>query len=196
MQNIPQLKIISIIALMGFATIYRVLPHPPNFGPMTAIALFSGVLMGRRYLAMLIPIIVLYISDLIINNTYNRSFFPDTEGVVWFSPYMAINFICFGLFVVGGAYFLKRYSFSKLLIASVSASLIFFLLSNIGSWWASPIYPKNLTGVGASLLAGLPFLKNGLLGDLFFTGVIFGLYGWVRKYYASIKSNISTSDIN
>ena len=65
--------------------------------------------------------------------------------------------------------------------ASIVASALFFLVSNLSTWAETTLYAKNLSGLMACYVAGLPFLKNTVLGDLFFSGVMFGLYEWMLR---------------
>ncbi len=53
-------------------------------------------------------------------------------------------------------------------------SFSFYLITNFGVWLMGNYYPKNAAGLLESYIAGLPFLQNAILGDLFFSGVMFG----------------------
>ncbi|MFM7399706.1 MAG: DUF6580 family putative transport protein, partial [Bacteroidota bacterium] len=71
-------------------------------------------------------------------------------------------------------------------MASLAGSLVFFLVTNFSVWYGSTFYPQNTAGLIACYTAGLPFLGNTVLGDLFFNGVLFGAWFWIlnRKYAA------------
>lgn len=178
-KNLPYYFV--IIAMIG-AAIYRILPHPPNVAPVTAMALVGGAYLGKKYLPFLIPLVVLFISDLILNNTILRSFYPDTEGFVIFSEYMIGVYGAFLLIVLLAKFTLNKITTLRVVGSSIIASLLFFLMTNGFTWYTSTFYPDTLAGLGACLSAGLPFLRNTLLGDLLFCGVMFGAIELGRAY--------------
>lgn len=177
-------KTSTIIAtlLILAAIIYRVLPHPPNFAPITGVALFGGAVFSRKWLALLIPFVALYMGDLIINNTIARSFFADVQGFVWFSPYMIFNFLAFGLIVFVGYVGIKKLSFARVIGGALGASLLFFIITNFGSWLTSGFYPRTLTGLIECFVAAIPFFQSTLLGDMVFTFIMFGSYMIAMNY--------------
>jgi len=148
----------------------------PNFSIVETIALFGGAYLTKRYLAFIIPIVTLYISDLVINNTIARAYFPDQEGFVFFSDYMIYNVIAMVLIVVIGKTILKKVTTPRLLGSIVLSTLIFFFVTNFGSFLIDPIYPKTFTGLQAAIVAGIPFLKNSLLGNVVYGVAFFGTF--------------------
>lgn len=168
---------LPILLLLAVALIGRLVPHPPNFTPLGAIALFGAAVFNSRWLAILLPFTVLYISDLVLNNLVYAEHF---EGFAWsisLSTYL-------GFAVIIGLGFLllrnQKIAPGRLALAAVGGSLLFYLITNFFSWYIDPfnLYPDNIAGLGASYLAALPFFFNSLLGNLFFVGVLFGAYQW------------------
>ena len=140
----------------------RLLPHAPNFTPIAAIALFGGVYLNKKY-ALILPLIAMFIADLFIG-------FHDTMIYVY------------GAFLLTGGIglWLRKHKSGGVVIgASVVSSLLFFLITNFGVW-AQGMYARDLSGLMQSYVMGLPFLKNTLLGDLFFVGVFFGSYELIK----------------
>ena len=90
------------------------------------------------------------------------------------------------LIVLMGKGLLKKIKVGNLLLASVLASLLFFLVTNLGSWWMDPIYPKTALGIIEAYVAGIPFFWNTLTGDLFYTTVLFGGYELIKKIYPTL----------
>ena len=174
-----QLFVVAFIILI--AAISRILPHPANVTPIGAMALFGGTYFSRKYLAFLIPIIALLVSDIILNNTILRVFFPDHVGIVLFSKYMIWTYIGFIAVVGVGIVFLKKVSTPRLLSGSLIGSSLFFLISNFGAWLQFPMYPKNFSGLLSAYAAALPFFRTSILGDLFFVAVLFGSFYLIRK---------------
>ena len=170
------------IALFGLfvllAALSRLIPHPPNFTPIGGMALFGAAYLGRKYLAILLPVLAIWISDLVLNNTLYSAWF---DGFSWFGvPMVYLGVIAIALM---GSRVLQKVKTKNIIISSLLASLIFYLITNLGSWWMDPIYTKDFAGVLAAYIAGIPFFLNTIAGDLFFTGVFFGSYALLKKQY-------------
>lgn len=151
-------RFVFIFGIIMFGAIMRLVPHWPNFTPIVAMALFGGAYFKKKYLAFLIPIAALLISDLVLG----------------FHAYLISVYLSFAIIVGIGIFMRNRIKVGSVLIASVSSSLLFFILTNFAVWIGSPFYPQNLLGLMESFTAGLPFLNNGLLGDLFYNTIFFG----------------------
>lgn len=177
--------LLSILCLAAFS---RLLPHPPNFTPVGAISLFGAAYFSRKYLAILLPLIALWLSDLVLNNVVYAQQFPEFyPGFTWFGvPAVYLGFV---LIVMLGWTILTRITAGKLLIASLTASVLFFLVTNAGAWWVDPIYPKNAGGLVAAYTAGIPFFWNTLLGDLLYTGVLFGIAEFTFRRFPAWRPN-------
>jgi hypothetical protein len=172
------------ITIIASAVVMRLVPHIPNFAPMTAAALFGAAYLPKRY-ALLTPLIALAVSDYLL-----LYISPFSQPVFNFShvhaPGAMLNdttLWVWGSFMVSALLgLLLRHKAGALKIGAVSlaASLQFFLITNFGVW-AAGAYARNLSGLGASYIAGLPFLRWTMLGDLFYTACFFGLYAYVRN---------------
>lgn len=179
--------IASSIIIIGLFS--RLLPHMPNFSPMESMALLGGAYISKRYLAFLLPIVVMYISDFVLNNTLLRVYYPDHEGLVFFGDYMLTVIPAMLLIVLLGQTFLKKLNPGKIIITALGGSILFFLITNFGSWIGplSP-YPKTFSGLIAAFVAGIPFFKSSVLSTLFFTMASFGAVEFISAYFA--KKNI------
>ena len=156
-----------ILTLMIFAAAFiRLIPHPPNFAPIAAMALFSGAYFSKKWAAFLVPLAAMFITDLILG-------FHDTIWAVYLS---------FALIVVIGMMILKEQKIGNIFFASVISSVSFFIITNFGIWISTSYYAKTGAGLAACYTAAIPFFHQTLLSDLFFVGVLFGLY-----YLAKIK---------
>jgi len=178
-----------VLILIVSCILYRIIPHPLNFAPITAMALLSGsYLKSHKYLAFLIPLVALFASDLVLNNTLYRAFYAET-GLILFKPYMIASFVSIAMIVLIGS-LIKRSKFFHLVSASISSSAIFFIITNFSSWIELPMYPKSLTGLMECYVAGIPFFPFTLFGDLIFTLVLFGLAALAtNKYYVPSLSS-------
>jgi hypothetical protein len=165
----------GIITLMVLAGAFsRLIPHPWDFTAIGATALFGAAYFSNRITAFLIPLLSVWLSDIVMNNTVYSSFhgnklwlFP--EAFPWqYAGFALITLVGFGL--------LKKVKLTSVIGSSIAASLIFFLVSNLGSWVGNPLYPQNFAGFTACYTAGIPFFWNTIAGDLFFCGVLFGVF--------------------
>ena len=162
-------KIYLVFTMIFAGALMRLIPHWPNFTPIAAIALFGGTFLKRKDLAFLIPVAAMLFSDLIIG-------FHSTMLPVYLS-FIAI--VGFGLILQ------KRLTLINTFTASLAASVLFFLVTNFASWSSGMMpYPMNAGGLIQAYIAGLPFLFNGVLGDLFYTSVLFGALYFVTSRQA------------
>ncbi len=166
----PRFMIIAGIIL--FAAVMRLVPHYPNFTPLAAIALFGGAHLGKRWLAFFVPLFALFISDLIIG----------------FHGFMIPVYVSFALVVLLGNILGKNIKVHTVAGSAVVSSTIFFLITNFAVWAGSPFYPQTLAGLIQSYTMGLPFYHVSMLGDLFYSGVLFGGYYFLQQRYPSLAT--------
>lgn len=178
------LRLSVIIGLIFLAAMSRLLPHPPNFSPIGGIALFGATYFSRKWLAFLLPATAIWISSLILDNVVYASLYP---GFQWFShPWV---YVSFGLIACFGLIGLKKITVPRLIGCGLGASVIFFLVSNLGPWLANPLYSKDFSGLVACYIAAIPFFWNTLAGDLFYIAVLFGVFEWMQRTVPQTKPN-------
>ena len=166
------LSFIGIILLILFASFTRIIPHMPNFTPIGAIALFGGAYLSNKYHAFIIPILSLWLSDLIINNFILNYY----DQFTWFYPGFIWQYATFGIIILIGYFLLKKITLKKVLISSVGSSLIFFIITNFGVWASGSMYPLNINGLISCFVLAIPFYKGTLLGFLFYSSFLFGVF--------------------
>lgn len=185
------LRFSVITLLILLAAMSRLLPHPPNFSPIGGMALFGAAYYSRRSVAYLIPILAMWISDLAINNILYSQYF---DHFVWFYSGAIFTYGAFLLIVVYGRLILKKIRIANLVAAALGASVIFFLVSNFGVWLSSGMYPHSISGLMSCYAAGIPFFRNTLLGNLFCSGLLFGLFELSMKKFPRLqKQSIQNS---
>ena len=177
-----------ISAMILLAAMSRLIPHPANFAPIGGMALFGAAYFGKRYWAFVIPIVSMWLSDLVLNNVVYGAYF---DHFVWFYSGSLFTYTAFALIVVLGIFTLKKVKPGKLIISAIGASAIFFVVSNFGVWISSGIYPHTTAGVQACYVAGLPFLKNTFSGDLVYTVILFGLFELAQYKIPAIQIQTS-----
>ena len=161
-----------LLGLIVLAALSRLLPHPPNVSPVAAVALFGAAALPQRWLAVLAPVVAFYLSDLVLNNTLYASYF---DGFYWGVSYWQIGAVALMAVLGLGVLRNRQLTVPRLGGAAVGATAVFFLVSNFGVWAGGAGYPPTAAGLLACYAAGLPFLLNSLLGNLFFVAVLFGL---------------------
>jgi len=165
------INLLTAAALILFAALSRLLPHPMNFAPVTAIALFAGVYLNKKY-AFIIPILALVISDAIIG------FYP---YVMWIYGTMLLIALV-GLWLkshIQNAGAGKKISY--IAATTLVSSIIFFIVTNFGVWTSGMFYEMNFSGLMQCYTMAIPFFRNSLLGDIVYVGVMFGVYELVTK---------------
>jgi hypothetical protein len=151
-------RLAALLLAIGGAAALRLVPHPPNFSPIDAMALFSGAYVGRRALAFAAPLAALLLSDVVLG----------------FYPGMLFQYVSVALIVLLGSLAVSRVTVPRLVGAALASSLLFFAISNFGVWAVSGMYEHTLAGLGACYVAAIPFFQNTVAGDLFYTTLLFG----------------------
>ena len=156
--NANQSRLIALLSAIVVAAALRLVPHPPNFTPIGAMALFSGAYLGRKPLAFAAPLGALVLSDLVLG-------FYHGQATVYFSV---------AVIVMIGMVALTRKSPLLVGAAAILSSILFFIITNFGMWLFSGFYPRTLAGLEACYVAAIPFFQNTVAGDLFYAALLFG----------------------
>lgn len=151
-------RLVALLSAIVVAAAVRLVPHPPNFSPIGAMALFSGAYLGRKALAFAAPLGALLLSDLVLG-------FYHGQATVYFSV---------ALIVMIGMMALGRVSAWRVGAAALLSSVLFFVITNFGMWLFSGFYPRTLGGLEACYIAATPFFQNTVAGDLFYATLLFG----------------------
>lgn len=165
------------------AAFSRILPHPPNFTPVGAMALFGAAWFSKRYWAFIIPLASLWLSDLFLNNVVYTQYYP---SFVWFETAQLWIYLSFALITLLGFALLGKKSIGRVALAGVSASVLFFLLTNFGVWISGGMYAPTWQGLVTCYAAAIPFFSNTLLGDLFYTAAMFGSFILLQQKFPQL----------
>ena len=152
-------QVASYLAIILLAVVARLIPHAPNFAPIGGLALFSGANFKKKS-ALLIPLAAMFFSDIFLG--FHKTI-----------PYVYVSFI---LITIIGKYLKENPKVINLISASLLSSVLFFLITNFGVWATGSMYQKNLAGLIQSYTFGIPFFRNTLISDLFYTFSFF--YGY------------------
>lgn len=177
-----QIRLTTLTIIVLTTALFRILPHWPNFTPVAALALFGAATFERKWLGLLAPLAAMLLSDALIG-------FHSSMGAVYLS---------FGLTWLLGLWALPvrrsgKPTALRIAGASVTASVLFFLITNFAVWYGSTFYPQTPAGLMACYAAGLAFYNgtsfflNGLLGDLFYSAVLFGSYYRLQQRFTVLR---------
>lgn len=172
----------GIILLAAFS---RIIPHPANFSPLGAIALFGAAHFSKKWQVLLIPIAATWLSDLFINNVIYAEYYSQFtwfyDGFYWqYLSYIFIALIAMPIF--------KKVTKERVLLGALASTFIFFLISNVGCFVGNSYYPQNFMGLMNCYVAGIPFIKGTLLGDLFYSAVLFGGFAFAQYKLPVLRS--------
>ena len=179
-------RFVAVAALVLIAALSRLLPHPPNMTAVGTMALFGGAYLSNRFFAVILPLISLFLTDLILNNVVYAAF--NNGQFVWFYEGAIWVYAAVALTALLGLSLQKKVNSKSVFMASIACSIVFFLMSNFGTWQSGAIgYPKNMTGLLTCYAAGLPYFLNSLIGDLAFAALLFGGFEWAQKRFTALK---------
>ena len=167
------LRAVIVLCFIVFAAVVRILPHPWNFTPVGAMALFSGAKFGRTSKAFVLPLSALLLGDLFV-------------GFSWIMP---VVYLSFCLSVVIGIFVRNRQSLGPLSIATLLGATQFFLITNWAMWAFGTTYAKSLAGLLNCYTAGIPLFGNTLAGDAFYALLLFGGFALVERTVPAFRSS-------
>jgi hypothetical protein len=151
-------RILLLTGMITTAALSRLIPHPPNFSPVAALALFGGAAIASKRLAFVLPLAAMFLSDLILG----------------FSPLTPVIYGCFALIVCLGFWVKRSQSVGRIGLAAVAGAILFFAVTNFGVWAMGLYYSKTGTGLAECFTAAIPFFWNTLTSDLFYAALLFG----------------------
>ena len=166
------LRVTVAAGLIALAAASRLLPHPPDFTPLAALALFGGAYFSDRRLAFAVPLVALLLTDLLLG-------LHDTMPFVYlgFAATVLIGFALRG-----------RVRVLPVAAAAVLSSVLFFAITNFGVWMVGNLYPHDATGLLTAYVAAIPFFQNSLLGDFLYAGLLFGGMALAERYVPGVRN--------
>lgn len=167
----------AIAGAVLLAALTRVLPHPPNFAPMTAIALFAAATFADRRLAIVTPLVALFISDLCIEAMYHLGLM--TTWSIY--PGMWVTYLALLLVTLMGFLLRTHRTVPAIAGATLAGSTLFFVVTNFVVWAGADLYPHTLAGLVTCYEAAIPFFRRSVLGDLTYCAVLFGGFALAER---------------
>ena len=174
---------LALAGLIIVAALTRLLPHPPNFSPVEAIALFGGAYFAAKQWAVIVPLLAMLIADLALGALHGASYAGYIGGVSFWSVYA-----CIALSVLLGFGLRGKVTGTRVLGYALAGSALFFAVTNFTAWMADPIYPKTTGGLAAAYAAGIPFLRWTVLSTLAYGALLFGGFALLRRRLPALRA--------
>ena len=161
-----------ILGLLILAAALRVAPHPWNFTPIGALALFSGAMIRDRRVAFLSAMLAMLAGDLFLG----------------FNKLSPLVYASFAIAVLIGRLLKERRTVARIAGATFLGSLQFFLITNFGVWAFLGSYAHTPAGLLTCYANGLPFFGNTLAGDAVYTALFFGAVALAERFLPPMHS--------
>jgi hypothetical protein len=173
MKNIFNIRFALLAGLIVLAALTRLINHPANVSPVMAIAIFGGALFNDKRMAFIAPLLAMALSDIFL-------------GFHFVSIFVYIGFVV-GIYI--GFMIKNNLKVQNIILATLSGSLIFFILTNLGAWVTDPVYmPLSYGSLANCFTLAIPFFRNTLAGDFVYVTVLFGSFSLATKYVPVLQS--------
>ena len=165
-------RLLLALALIVLAAALRIAPHPWNFTPVGAMALFSGAVLKDRRLAFIFPLVALFAGDVFIG-LYKLMF---------------IVYASFLINVAIGLWLRDRRTIARISLATLLGSIQFFIVTNFAAWQFLGGFPHTVSGLRACYIAGVPFFWNTLAGDALYAALLFGSFALAERFVPALNA--------
>lgn len=159
-------RLALLVALIVIAALTRLMPgRPPNFSPIEAMALFAGAVFASRYVAVLVPLAAMLISDLVIG----------LHSGMW------LVYGCMAVIALAGTQLAGRISALRVVGYGLGAAVFFYVVTNFAVWAGSGMYAPTVSGLVECYVAAIPFFRNQIAGVLIYSAVLFGAHALLTR---------------
>jgi hypothetical protein len=162
------------LALIVLATALRIAPHPWNFTPVGAMALFSGAVLRDRRLAFFFPLLALFAGDLFVG----------------FHKLIPVVYASFLVNVAIGLWLRDRRTIGRISLATLLGAIQFFFVTNFAVWQFLGGFPHTAAGLVACYIAGIPLFWNTLGGDAVYATLLFGGFALAERVFPALRVSI------
>ena len=174
-----------LTALTIAAAVSRIVPHPYNFAPFAAVALFGAATFPGRWSAVVVPFASLLLGDLLLHLTFLQGWQPNWGfyGGQWVIYACLIPSVALGFAIRG------RRNLATIAAATLTGSVFFFLVTNFAVWanGSGLAYPKTSAGLLLCYEAAIPFFRSTLAGDAFYATALFGGMALAESRFPSLR---------
>lgn len=166
-----------IVGLVIAAAMLRIIPHPPNFAPVAAMALFAGAHLADKRIAFLLPLVAMGLSDIVIG----------------FHDGILLVYVCMCIAVAIGIRMRGKLGVLTVGGGALLSAAVFFAVTNFGVWLTSGMYPLTAGGLVACYVAAIPFFQYTLAGNLFYAALLFGGYALIETRVPSLRRAVNSA---
>jgi hypothetical protein len=156
---------LTLMGLIVACVLSRLVPHPWNFSPIEATALFAGATLADRRLAIAVPLIAMLLSDMVLG----------------FHGGMPVVYSCMALMAWFGRGLMGRIGFTRVAAYGVASAVFFFIATNLFVWLGSGMYSRDFAGLQTCFALALPFFQNSLAGVAFYSLLLFGGFALLAR---------------
>jgi hypothetical protein len=165
-----------VLGIVALCAALRIVPHPRNFAPIGAMALFGGAYFSSKRAAILVPLTAIAAGD-----AFTR-----------FHRLVPSVYASFLVSVALGFWLRPKKSAARISLATLAGAVQFFLITNFAIWaYAIGNYPKTPAGLAECYIAGLPLLGNTLAGDAFYAALLFGGMALAERRFPSLREPLA-----
>ncbi|GAC1460975.1 MAG: hypothetical protein PVSMB1_11300 [Gemmatimonadaceae bacterium] len=171
-------RMMVLVSMVILAATARLLPHFPNVTPIAAMALFGGAYVANRWLAYLLPLAAMLVSDLVLGYTLYGTTLLHSQPIVY---------LCVMMTVAMGKLIRDRRSPRQVGSVTLGSSVAFFIVTNFAVWADGSLYPRTWPGLVSCYTAAIPFFRNSVAGDMTFAVVLFGGFALLEAGVPSLR---------
>jgi hypothetical protein len=195
----PRLAVLLILIIaagaMRIPNSVQILPWS-NFSPVGAMALFGGAYFNSKWKAVLFPLLTLLLGDLIVSIVVHKGQY----GIIYDGWYWVYGIYL--LIVLAGRLLIKKVTVKNIVVASVTAALMHWLLSDLAMWimgatdlrTMQPL-SHDLAGLIQCYTQGFPFMLKFLAGTLVYSGILFGVFEWLVKTNPELATTVAKYEV-
>jgi len=166
------------LSMVILAAVLRIAPHPWNFTPVGAMALFSGAVLKDRRLAFAVPLLALFAGDLFLG--------------FYKIQMMFVVYASFLLSVAIGLCLRRRRTIGPISLATLLGAVQFFVITDFALWVFSSTYPHTREGLIACYVAAIPFFFNMLAGDVLYAALLFGGFALAERTFPAFREHAAS----
>ena len=178
-----------LVGMVVLAVLARLVPHPPNFTPIGAMALFAAANFRSRWAGFLVPLTAMLLSDLGLEVATRLGILGG-----WMATgsgfHLGMVYVYGSIILIAalGLLLRRHRSVGSVGAAVLGSAVLFFVVTNFGVWLEGLIYPRTAEGLLACYVAAIPFFHWTLLGDAFYVTVLFGAFALAEKKYPALQA--------
>jgi hypothetical protein len=174
-------RFLALTGMILVAAASRLMPHPPNFAPIDAMALFGGAHFARKRDAFAVPLAAMVLSDIVLATTLYG-----WRALLAMPPV----YLSFCLIVCIGITLRRRGTIRNVTCAALASGFLFYLITNFAVWMRGSRYPHTSEGLLACYIAALPYYKNTMASDLFYVTLLFGGFALAQRRWIALSEPI------